>query len=304
MELLDLFRNSECVNWIVKDIRKSKTYITRHEFLIQTVSCRVWQLITMVMETQCTPSIIKHFTYYCHSQKKTKPVEKVLAEIIQIIDIIMSGKTHVSRIILENIPLPFDGTMGIQPIQSIEQLECQPAKYYPMCIYYIDKISHGGILHYFTIVFDGTTYFLLSSYGSDYVHVPQYITPLNPASFNEFCVLIQVPLAERETHTRYNDIVPTFVTTYFLSNGVRKRHDENIVEVTPKLKPKWIEPTKGMMAELDVFLKNQNTLLVGYIRGYDTEIQRVVKELGFTGKKRRCSRRRYRKRRGSKNITP
>lgn len=299
MELLDLFRNSECVNWIVKHVRESKTYITRSEFSKQTASCRVWQLVSMVMEARCTPSLIQYINSYCKSQNMSKPVKKVLSEISKLIDTIITLKTPLYRIILENIPLPFDGTMGIQPIQAIEQLECQPAKYYPMCIY-IDTASHGGILHYFTIVFDGTTYFLLSSYGSDYVHVPQYITPLNPALFNDFCVLIQVPFDERASHERYTSVVTEFVTTYFLSNGVRKRHDEDTVEENPKLKSKWIEPEKGMMAELDVFLKHPSTFSVGYIRGYDTEIQRIAKELGFTGRKRQCSRKRYRKRRSKR----
>ncbi len=89
MELLDLFRHSECINWIIKHIRESKTYITRSEFSKQTASCRVWQLVSMVMEARCTPSRITHFKSYCKSQEMTKPVEKVLTEMSQIIDTIL-----------------------------------------------------------------------------------------------------------------------------------------------------------------------------------------------------------------------
>jgi hypothetical protein len=302
MELLDLFQDPGCMNWVMMHIREPKAYMTRSVWSTQTISCRVWQLVSMVMEARCTSSDIHELQSYCIHPHESESVQRVLVDIKRIMDIVMTEKTPLYSIITENRPRRYDGRCGIQPIHAIEELSCRPNTFYPLCIY-TDDAEYGGILHYFTIVYDGTTYFSLSSYGSDYVHVPQYISKVDPHLFNEFCVMITIPVQYRPLiGSRYNRVISHFITTHFLSHGTPKRYDEDTVESNPALKSKWLEPEKGMEMELDVFLKNQYTFSVGYIHGYDTEIQRIIASSKFAGKKRRSWRRCTHKRKHSRRT--
>ena len=46
-----------------------------------------------------------------------------------------------------------------------------------VCVFMIkEKIDIGSIIHFFTIIGIEDNYYLNSSYGSDYVCVPQYIS--------------------------------------------------------------------------------------------------------------------------------
>jgi hypothetical protein len=289
MELLELIKKSECINWIVTVLRPQKKYITRSLFSIQTVSCRIWQLMIMVLQVYHTlKPILNQLQFFCASQdrKDLRPIQQQITEIIHIINTILTHDTPLYHIILQNNPILFNDRIGIVSIHSIEELDCIPHTLYPMCIY-ANTEKENSILHYFTIVLNGSSYVILSSYGSDYVDVPQYSTSLDPQLFNDFCNMITIPLEERERHERYTTIVTEFVTLYFLSGGIRKRYDEDTIDVHPSLHSKWLEPELGITKEVDVFMKNKYTFSVGWIKGYDTEIQHIMKTLKYTGKSRR-----------------
>ena len=79
MELLELIKKSECINWIVTVLRPQKKYITRSLFSIQTVSCRIWQLMIMVLQVYHTlKPILNQLQFFCASQdrKDLKPIQQ------------------------------------------------------------------------------------------------------------------------------------------------------------------------------------------------------------------------------------
>jgi hypothetical protein len=138
-----------------------------------------------------------------------------------------------------------------------------PIQNYYMCIYDPENQGVGSIIHYFTIIRDGNTYYLNSSYGSDDVCVPQYTTELDIDEFDDLCSGLP----------ELTDTAKDLYTNYFLIKNLRKRINNNTTEAYPNLKSKWISPKQGIETELNSLVKGYH---VGLIKNYETLVNDFI----------------------------
>ena len=113
-----------------------------------------------------------------------------------------------------------------------------------------DTHPYGIIFHYFLIIKTNSKFYIISSYGSDFVLIPQKITELNLRDFqniiNAFNRIGTIP--ER------NDIINIFFQKYFLSDG-RTRY--SIDQGTEK--KQVFKPEKGANLEISDYYFKETT---------------------------------------------
>jgi hypothetical protein len=112
----------------------------------------------------------------------------------------------------------------ILPIDNINNLPLLDAEYifndshiFSLCIY--PEIQQKRTIgHYFTLIVKNDKYYINSSYGSEYVCIPQYTTEINAYEFNKFCISI----SNLNDDTNKNNFID-FFQKFFLKGGFQKR---------------------------------------------------------------------------------
>jgi hypothetical protein len=179
-------------------------------------------------------------------------------------DIISNQNTFLYDLLVLN-----KGT-NIYPIYSIKQLEVK-SKYenFCLCVY---NPSNMIIFHYFTIIYKHPKFYITSSYGSDYVCVPQHTQELNLEEFEQFCLGI----------IDNNEIRINFFEKYFLFGNLKKRYNNNTIEnLNPRLKSKWIKKRQGVIKELENIFSLNNPKItrvyqIGLLHNYKENIEEVI----------------------------
>lgn len=167
----------------------------------------------------------------------------------------------------------------------------------PLCIH-----NDIGIFHFFLLInkrrHDGhQEYFINSSYGSDNVCIPQYTTRVDIRKFLYFIEHI---------NEKDNPRISTFITTYFLSGGLKIEEDPDAADLDPKLKFAWVEPEKGLERELDWYKKHSESLTISIIKDFDDYVKTRILSMGarevgegfkkkYTKKKKRKKRKKRKK---------
>jgi hypothetical protein len=200
----------------------------------------------------------------------------------------------------------FNEPINVIPVNSIIDLHKThlDTQIYYMCIYN-SAIEIGSILHFFTIIRVKDKYYLNSSYGSDYVCVPQYTQLLVLEEFNNFCI---------DLPGKSPNLI-NFYTKYFLKYNLQKRYNNNTIEdLDPSLKSKWISPLDGISKETKLLVESDNVFSVGLINNYEELIEQYIGEtkLGYgyrkspkrKSPKRKSSKRKSSKRKSSKRKSP
>lgn len=266
MSIIDLLF-SDNINILNQNINicEDKIVRTRNQLVRSTSSCRLWQF------KLCTIS------YYFSKFNFEILSHDIIDELCRVIMLFLyerNNDTLLNQIIISNLPI------NNQLIQTIYELpdNIMNTQMYYMCIYNLD-IHIGSILHFFTIIKHNGIYYLNSSYGSDFVCVPQYTQELNINEFNDFC----------DDLILKNDRLMDFVTKYFLRENLRKRYNNNTIEeINPSLKSKWIQPEEGIEKEISIFMSPFSNYRVGLIRDYENLVQEfIIKTLYQNGGKRK-----------------
>jgi hypothetical protein len=227
---------------------------TRNQLLRSTSSCRLWQFKLCILN------------YYFN-----KSNDKILNEIDTMCNIIkkfisssrsQNTNSILHNIIMKNMPINID---DIKSIRDFPNNGMDNQNYY-MCIYNPD-VEIGSILHFFTIIRYKRKFFLNSSYGSDYVCVPQTTEELDVSEFNKFCIYL----------IENNPKLEIFVKKYFLKGNLRRRYNNNTIEeIDQSLKSKWISPKDGIEKETTVIMSPSSNLRVGLIRDYEDMLTKYI----------------------------
>jgi hypothetical protein len=265
MSIFKILTNKELSNKISNyiDICHDEIIKTRNQIVRKTASCRMWQF----------KYILLHKFDELNNNIISKNLNKILEDPTIFLKICRIMTQFISTENQHNIlyqTIVYNRNLNIIPINNILDLDNNTNIYqhYCMCIYNTD-LDIGSILHFFTIIRYKDKYYLNSSYGSDYVCVPQYTLRLNKTEFNKFC--INLPNKKEE--------FKTFFSKYFLKDNLKKRYDNNTIEnINPKLKSEWIEPQNGIEKELDIYTYESN-YKVGLIPTYEEILEEFINNL-------------------------
>jgi hypothetical protein len=274
------------------NICEDKIIKTRNQLLRSTSSCRLWQFKLCVLNYYLKRYNDEIFNNSLIDEIFNKNIIDEMCKIIQnFISSTINQNTYsiLHKIIINNMPINID---DIESINYLPNNGMNTQMYY-MCIYN-PEVEIGSILHFFTIIRYNKYYFLNSSYGSDYVCVPQTTEELDISEFNEFC----------NDLISKNDRLVRFVTKYFLKGNLRRRYNNNTIEeIDPSLKSKWISPEEGIEKETSVIMSPYSNLSVGLIQDYENMVEEyIIKNTSKTaGLKRKGSRNKTQNKFKSKN---
>ena len=258
---------------------------TRNQLLRSTSSCRLWQFKLCLLN------------YYIKKYHDKIFNKKIINELCNIISNFISSSNNqntysiLQKIIINNMAINIDDIESIidLPINS------EDIQTYYMCIYNPD-VEIGSILHFFTIIRYNEDYFLNSSYGSDYVCVPQTTEKLDISEFNEFC----------NNLIDKNTLLKRFIIKYFLKGNLRQRYNNNTIEdIDPSLKSKWISPEEGIEKESSLIMSPTTNLNVGLILDYENMLEEYIiknasKTAGLKNKKSSSKKSKSKKERSKK----
>lgn len=150
-----------------------------------------------------------------------------------------------------------------------------------------DEYPDGVIDHYFIIVNRGRDYFIISSYGSDYVKMPQTEIPLE---LTDLYSIINA-FNNSEFPDRIS-IITNFFNKYFLSNGETKYlKDEDSFS-----RPKMITyaPEEGAKLEVEHYF-TPNKFKIYYFPTFINVINDLIEGMTFEGGNNKYSKSRRRK---------
>lgn len=279
--------HAPCINKIVAFL--SEGVKTRNAFQRQTSSCKFWQLRLMLLYLFGRESnLFSKLLSFCDKQgfgqtamnlETHAPLQQIKAMIAHINRHIYTPDrkpTYLYSLVGLNSPMV---TPPMKTIYSMEDLPMVPYVLYPLCLYVNKPVSDlqsaiGMIAHFFTVFRDETHYYLNSSYGSDYVCIPQQTVTFLPADFTALCALLgKEPVNRTEQDTA---ILTQLLSAFFLKGGMRKRVNSDTVEEYPALLPEWIMPDQGRKKEMEqIYTVNRYSYSVGWMTAYETELHNV-----------------------------
>lgn len=288
---------SELINEILKNIMTvcdrghSKTFTKNMELRISR-GCQDWVMFYTLLYNYNK----LHKNIILENQSKLGDIGPNLKELCNLYNNILEDlRNPYYKIFRSNRP----NTTLQTDIRPKEALPHNGHKYqhYQMCIH-----NTIGIFHYFLIIRHDEQYYITSSYGSDFVAVPQFTTVLDIDEFNTYL---------HNTNTNNKDkSYYDFIEKYFLSNNLRKRYDEDTIDDDEKLRSLWLQPKEGIKKELGWYKQHEQQLYVSIINGYDdyiiSHIHRLIlptpaaKEEGASKKSKRSKKRKKKKSKKSK----
>jgi len=247
-QIIQLLDNPSYIyEYITYLIGCNKGVQTRHQKILNTVACRLWQLQYCILTIICRRNIKlinpRDLNHLCKIYFNIFTNQRSL-----LFDFIAQNNLSLlpSSLCYRDYPDKFQ-----KYISSNENIY--------LCIYGIHKgnnqIYRNGIVHYFTIIRDESDYYITSSYGSDNIRVPYSKVKLDTIkSFYDFCEILK----ETNKTSEQNEYISYFMRRFFLNNAVPIRYyfeDKDVTEYK-KLYPQWIPPGIGETKEINYILNN------------------------------------------------
>jgi hypothetical protein len=267
---------TKCINRISKKIQSSIS--TRRNSKLGITGCKYWQLMFILLY-----EYIK-----IHSNKILDCNTTDYNELVYLSNIYTQITTNghiLYRVVVENELISNmtnnSNDLDIVPIHNISDLPTQHI--YCMCIYTNESVMRtkrkiNQIFHFFTIIHE-EDYWINSSYGSNYVCIPQYTTKLDINEFNDFCKAIR-------DRTESNKIISDFMGKYFLSYGIQKKDNDK--------KYKMIMPNNGKKKEIEIYT-GMYTFNVGWIKNYENYVRDFLFKTPYTSHKNNSRKNKSRK---------
>lgn len=151
--------------------------------------------------------------------------------------------------------------------ESLHQMIKETEGIYYLCIYIERPNGMNTISHYFTVIHVDGKYYITSSYGSEYVHVPYQVIELDLEEMKQLYELLK-------DYRNHKDQITDFYMKYFLKGTIPPYYTEEQIESNPSLKGKRV--VKGEFEEMkDVYDEQQlgTTIHIGILDGYSASIQ-------------------------------
>jgi hypothetical protein len=278
---LELIKDKDLINifrqWSM-ECYELKSLLTRHRSKVQTSSCRNWQLLYMclyVYNNKHDNELIRIFSRV-RAETKSSEINKYadILEIFRIICLTMYPQIFLNEHnnlfnILRNNKYDSSKITKIENWDDIAKEQPAPYQNFCLCLYKTDVVDH-----FFTIIYSNKEYWLNSSYGSQWVLIPQYTTKLDQedkAKFTQFCE----SMSKEDKSDKDKKIIIAFMNKFFLTGGLSIRHDEDDVDAHKNLFPKWIEPKVGASKEIHKYFDKRPTY-IGYIQNYETWVKEAM----------------------------
>jgi hypothetical protein len=269
MDVDFLMRNTDLMTQVSSDIISyNSEYVvkTRSQTEKSTSSCRMWQLILAILDNLdefCIQKYGRGVKEIITSGYGSNEYYDLLTNINFILENIKSNSLLNSLIYLNQY---IDGSIiNYDP----ETMPLQLGKNY-MCIY-IESVNNS-ILHYFNVIqtLEGE-YYMNSSYGSEYVCVNQYTTPLSPHEFISFINALNNPDTDEE-------YIEHFFNTFFLAKNIGTFYTKDDYEGDRKKRFEMLVPLQGNKNETNVVTMNRyrNQIRCGIIPNYGELVKNVI----------------------------
>ena len=261
--------NKSYVSILLFEIASCDKRFTRTQKTLATISCRVWQL------SLCILTLIKTYLNTLDIMRLDYSDLKYRLFILLCKDIsnkVVDAQYHTLQLnyaLYELIFLNRPNNM-VKIYTGIEQLKV--GNNY-MCIH-----NNIGTSHYFTIIKtksssrtqSADTYYLNSSYGSEYVNVSQYTTPLDIAELQELIIA----LSYDKTHEESKNSINRFYLKYFLNGNLYippNKEERGELE-------KRLTSTNGPQNEIETII-NYRPLYIGIIPEYESHLRTIMDPL-------------------------
>ena len=304
---------SDAIKFFSNVVVNYKTYkarvSTRRQTTTSTGSCRLWQLILSILdqleqkEYNVKEAIGAHYDLMMRHEfndevnaRYEAVADKVRTIIHSIIyaDPATNPNPELYGLIALNNP---DYVNNFNPSTMGLNLGLNH-----LCIY-IEKIpevteTHHSILHYFSIYkVSDDEYYLNSSYGSDYVCVPQYTTPLDVDEFVRFVNALNNEKTD-------DDFIEYFFVKYFLTHNIGVRYSEDDIENDRRLYNKWIMPDEGNTREVNVIRDNKyrSRITCGIMPNYGEWVSNAIDHVAAMDGGRKKRKRTIKRGRGRKHA--
>ena len=251
MNIIDFLYNDK-VNDLISKMNICDEFIirSRNQVIRSTSSCRFWQFRLGIINYY-----IKNYSLFFEN-------ESLIMDLCNIVNSFIYDSHHINtplyNIVVYNQPL------NVTPIYSIKDLYSNYSIIQPFYMGIYDP--NNIIIHFFTIIRLGETYYLNSSYGSEFVCVPQYTLELHIEEFNTFCYNLANKIPDFQT----------FYEKYFLKNNMKVRYNSNNIDIDKTLKSKYILEEEGISKEIKLIFESKNNYYVGLINNYETNIESLI----------------------------
>jgi len=281
MDVSFLDVNKHNLNNVLIDILRFNKPRTASRSRIRNVtsSCRMWQLFMCMFAVLSVNgyNVVQIVQHYEEKEQKQEQEQEQFIELCSAIyTFIISSHSDPQ---LYNLYVM--GTPGlVSEYTDLKQILPNQNTY--MCVYNPNPNPDTHyISHYFTIIHDGTSYYLNSSYGSDFVCVTQYTTLLDLSEWNMFNDALKryyhngiEKQTQSNTRKRHESrqCIERFYYKYFMNEPEHKKQKTAHGQVgTGK---RGNEP-KGTQAELELVL-GISCLRIGVIERYKEHMSDVV----------------------------
>lgn len=253
---------------------------TREQTRKSMISCRAWQLIFCILDQlerhgyAIKDLIAGHSLNLFESDEDMMRYNSMVANASEIMDIALKNPFLNALISLNQ------SIHGFVEEYDPNTMPLNIGNNY-MCIY-IEGVN-SSIVHFFTLIrYDDDTYYLNSSYVSDYVCVKQYTTQVSGDEFMRFVDALNNPDVDE-------NYIGEFYKKFFLKGNIGMYYSKDDYENDPLLRFAKIQPDEGDLKEMEVVTKNvyRNRIRLGIMPKYGELVGNIIEtQLGGGRKKR------------------
>lgn len=249
---------AEAVGAVAGQLGKKCGALTRASVKGATVGCRWWQLLyAILVSLPFEPSVLLEWKKGVHEQRGEYAA--LLEQGKAIIRQVERDRTSsLYRILYQNEAVMCDESKEAkEPCLRPLKADWMNHKRYYLCTH------RGGIIgHYFVLEKAGRSWYILSSYGSEWVRVPFRLSRVSVEEIEAFLASVGMT-TEQEKAT-----VGAFFSRYFLEGGLSQRYSEDESEA---LVGRIIPPSVGIQKEWDIV--GRTGFEVSVIDGMEEEIR-------------------------------
>jgi len=266
-------------------LKKRQCVRTRHMLRSETVGCRWWQMVYAIL--MVVPYPAPSLLLRAWREGVSDPQYIQLIEVVKgAIDMIQSSpRSSLHRMLYGGEVLRCAGAGAEEEEEKGISLPCmrdmdrsfidtaEDGRYYA-CLYHstADQADQGLIDHYFVLIRHEGRWYVSSSYGSEWVHVPLRTQEIPMEDLRAMVGAMEEGVGVGN-HRR---MLEGMFRRYFLDGGLRKLYSEEQYEGDPRLRGKVIPQAMGIQRELNTVLTAERSLRIGFIEHMEENMRDVV----------------------------
>jgi len=266
LEVLSTEEGQEAIGVFAREIMRSCGSITRMGAAGATVGCRWWQLVYAILVSLPFPPVT--LLDWKKGINRSRAYDEMVEQARFVVrHVERSRYSSLYRLLYRNEAVVCESKEQEQE-QEQEQEPClRPMSTLPQSPgrYYVCTHRNGTIGHYFVLEKHQGSWYILSSYGSEWVRVPFHIHPISEEEVKAF-----LEASSRDSGNPL--VIRDFFLRYFLEGGLPQRYSENEPD---RIRGRVIPLNVGIRRELEIVMREP--FEVGYIEGMEETIRGWVK---------------------------